>query len=81
MLEAQGGVCKLCSKPETRVNPQTGGVSRLAVDHCHKTGVVRGLLCLDCNTGLGKFGDDPTLLLKAVEYLNTLPLPQTLPYA
>lgn len=39
------------------------------VDHCHKTGKVRGILCAECNSGLGKFKDRPEFLIKAVEYL------------
>lgn len=41
----------------------------LSIDHCHETGAFRGLLCSECNFGLGKFKDDPELLLAAVEYL------------
>ena len=43
---------------------------RLAVDHNHKTGVVRGLLCDRCNRGMGFFQDNVTLLFKAIHYLN-----------
>lgn len=46
MLQAQGGVCKICNKKCRSGN-------RLAVDHCHETGRVRGLLCGVCNTRLG----------------------------
>jgi len=42
---------------------------RLAVDHDHKNGEVRGLLCHRCNVGLGNFQDNPELLLKAYKYL------------
>lgn len=47
MLASQGGVCALCKKP-----PAAGG-KRFSVDHCHKTGFVRGLLCTWCNYVLG----------------------------
>lgn len=46
-----------------------GSVHRLHIDHCHKTGKVRGLLCSNCNTGLGMFRDSPMLLNRASEYL------------
>jgi hypothetical protein len=62
-LVRQGGVCAIC-----KADPAT--LSRmLAVDHDHVTGAFRGLLCINCNTGLGKFGDDPALLRAAAEYL------------
>ena len=69
MFEAQDGDCALCGRPETRKNPKTGEVLRLAVDHCHVTGRVRGLLCCNCNTGLGKLGDTPEALEKALAYV------------
>ena len=55
-----GGKCNICSKPE----------DTLCVDHCHKTGKIRGLLCFDCNTGLGKLGDDVQSIQRAIDYLN-----------
>lgn len=60
--EAQEGKCAICGKTCTTGN-------RLAVDHDHTSGKVRGLLCLNCNQGLGKFFDDPALFAKAIEYL------------
>lgn len=60
MLEEQDGKCYLCGGIDFR---------NLAVDHNHKTGKVRRLLCSSCNTGLGKFKDDPDLLTKAAVYL------------
>jgi Recombination endonuclease VII len=69
MLEKQNGVCAACHKPETRVDYRNGKVSKLAVDHCHKTGKVRGLLCHKCNSGIGLFNENIELMLKALEYL------------
>ena len=59
-FESQGGVCAICS--------QTSDKS-LAVDHDHVTGVVRGLLCRECNLGLGHFEDDTSRMWAAFEYL------------
>ncbi len=54
MHEAQGGRCKLCNSPETIVNGRGRNTSSLAVDHCHETGKIRGLLCFRCNTSIGQ---------------------------
>ena len=64
----QNGVCAICKKPETATRRET--VKALAVDHCHKTGRVRGLLCSDCNTGIGKLKDDPEIIRMAAKYLD-----------
>ena len=64
MFEAQGGLCKLCGQP-----PNNRWGKLLAVDHCHRTNRVRGLLCDKCNKGLGQFDDSPELLKKAIQYL------------
>ncbi len=64
----QQGKCAICGKPETARNQHR--VQRLAVDHCHVTGQFRGLLCHNCNLGLGYFKDDPDLLQKAIVYLS-----------
>jgi hypothetical protein len=58
--ERQNYCCAICSS-SIPINAH--------LDHDHKTGEVRGLLCPGCNHGLGKFKDDPELLLKAIEYL------------
>lgn len=47
----------------------------LAIDHCHKTGMLRGLLCHHCNLGLGSFKDEVTRLRRAITYLETARLP------
>jgi hypothetical protein len=65
MLVAQGGGCAICGSTDTK-----GPGQFFAVDHCHETGAVRGLLCLCCNTALGQLGDDVDLLRRAIDYLN-----------
>lgn len=67
MLENQNGVCDICKKEEAKI--LKGTACRLSVDHCHKTGEIRGLLCARCNTGLGMFGDNVDVLLSAIEYI------------
>lgn len=64
---AQNGTCAICSNPET--SKYKGTTRYLAVDHCHKTGIVRGLLCFSCNIALGKFKDNINNLTKAIAYL------------
>lgn len=68
LLKDQNGVCKLCEKPEVTKH-QKGKIKDLAVDHCHESGIVRGLLCWVCNTGIGKLQDSPELLRKAADYI------------
>lgn len=63
MLEAQSGGCAICGTPEGYAG------KRLAVDHDHQTGEVRGLLCDRCNLVLGKMEDNPELLQQAATYL------------
>lgn len=46
---------------------------RLAVDHCHKTGLVRGLLCMRCNRALGKFQDSTQMVVNAADYVTNPP--------
>ncbi|MEV4708088.1 endonuclease VII domain-containing protein [Actinoplanes sp. NPDC049316] len=54
----RGGVCAIC-----------GGDDPQHLDHDHRTGEVRGILCFNCNGGLGQFRDDPVLLADAIAYL------------
>lgn len=76
LLEEHGSACGICK------TPITGGSQALAIDHdhacCPGTGkscgrCIRGLLCSNCNTGLGSFMDDPQLLRAAIAYLGSTP--------
>lgn len=69
LLATQGGVCAICKEKDKRVHRVTGKQWDLAVDHCHETGEVRGLLCNKCNRGLGLLGDKADTLMRAVAYL------------
>lgn len=69
MHDAQNGVCAICKCGETSVDNKTKKIRRLAVDHCHDSKKIRGLLCSKCNTGLGSLGDNTATLLSAVAYL------------
>jgi hypothetical protein len=63
--------CAICKKGETRKSRTQGKICRLAVDHCHDTNEIRGLLCHSCNTGIGKFQDSIELLESVIRYLKT----------
>jgi len=67
LYKKQKGKCALCDKPEKIV--QYGKRRSLGVDHNHKTGIVRGLLCRSCNSALGVLGDDVAGLRKALRYV------------
>lgn len=67
MLASQGNVCGACGGAET--DTHYGKLRRMAVDHCHTSGRIRGILCGSCNKGIGHFKDDPVLLRKAADYL------------
>lgn len=62
ILASQNGTCAICAEPNSIDR-------RLAVDHNHETGVVRGILCHACNLGLGFFRDSPERMHSAIEYL------------
>lgn len=66
LMRKQAGVCAVCRKaPAARHSRDI----RLVVDHCHETGITRGLLCNNCNRAIGLLGDDPILLRRAITYL------------
>lgn len=68
---ATRGRCFICNKQMKWPTKTKGqGLDVVAVDHDHKTGKVRGLLCNACNKALGFFKDDPELIFKAYNYLS-----------
>jgi hypothetical protein len=71
LLAKQNGVCAICQQPEKTLDKKNNSLRRLAVDHCHTTSKIRGLLCFYCNTGIGKFGDNPQLIERAAEYVRS----------
>lgn len=67
MVAAQRGLCVICLKAPA-----------VHVDHCHETGRVRGVLCFNCNSAIGKLGDDPDAVRRAAAYLEGTPWKPTL---
>lgn len=67
MLDAQNGVCAICSRPETAI--RNGKLKMLAVDHCHTSDAIRGLLCTKCNVMVGMSEDHPERLRAAADYI------------
>lgn len=64
LAQMNDGTCWICNEPEKIAG------RGLAVDHCHTTGAVRGLLCTRCNQVIGRMRDDPELLRRAAQYLD-----------
>lgn len=72
LYNSQKGCCAICGVYRSPWEP-TGMIDRnnyLHVDHDHKSGAIRGLLCLHCNQGLGQFKDNQRIVLAALSYLN-----------
>ena len=67
MFAQQSGCCAICGKHQTEFK------TKLAVDHCHTSGEVRGLLCSNCNIGIGYLKDSDELFSAASQYLNKDP--------
>lgn len=63
-----GDSCNICGTPAQEVS-MSNSRNKLVLDHCHRTGKIRGLLCGCCNVGLGHFKDNPKLLEIAIDYL------------
>ena len=55
--------CPICKKTTI------AGITKVVLDHCHKTGMVRGWICESCNTGIGRFDDDENVVMRAVDWL------------
>jgi len=55
--------CPICNKTSI------AGITKVVLDHCHRTGRVRGWVCESCNTGIGRFDDEPALLKRAILWL------------
>lgn len=70
MAAQQNNKCAICEEPESSFDQKCGSRKRLCVDHCHSTGKIRGLLCLRCNTTLGKLEESPQLLRAMWDYLH-----------
>ncbi len=64
MFEEQDGCCAICKRHQSEFTKS------LFIDHCHKTNKVRGLLCHNCNIGLGSFKDNIELMKNGINYLN-----------
>lgn len=67
MLAAQDSLCGICHEP----------MARVCIDHDHQTGVVRRLLCHNCNVAIGHLRDDPQLIRAAATYIETFQAPTT----
>ena len=77
LLAKQKGMCAICGGFEQRgrrLKRIKGSRSRLSVDHCHRTNGIRGLLCGNCNSGLGFFRDSIKNLKAAIKYLRRAPI-------
>lgn len=72
MFSAQSGVCAICGNEQ-------GDGKRLCIDHDHKSGDIRGLLCYKCNHAIGKAEDNPQRLQKMIDYLISPPARKILP--
>ena len=70
LLIQQNSCCGICGRHADAVPRRKQDVRGLHVDHDHDTGLVRGLLCLNCNGGLGQLQDSPSILRAALRYLD-----------
>ena len=68
MLADQDGTCAICNK-KNKMKKSKKDAYQLSVDHNHDTGEIRGLLCMNCNFGIGNFKDSIEILKEAIKYL------------
>jgi len=69
-LNSQKGLCFICENPETVIDKRNNVLKKLSVDHCHKTGKIRELLCNSCNLAIARLEENLHLLDKMKAYLN-----------
>jgi len=69
MVKKQSNLCAICNSQETLFDKRANKIRSLVVDHDHRSGKIRGLLCGACNKGLGLFKDNSEIIKKASEYL------------
>lgn len=70
LLEQQNHKCAICKNSEICKDRRNNKLRELAVDHCHTTGKIRGLLCYNCNRGIGHLQDSLSILREALDYLS-----------
>lgn len=70
LYKKQKGMCAICGKEEGMAISHDPSGSVLQVDHCHTTDKIRGLLCRDCNVGLGKVKENISILKRMINYIN-----------
>lgn len=68
-LSSQNNVCAICYEPEISFCSKSQKIKSLAVDHNHKTGKIRGLLCTKCNSALGKLRESPIIITNMLKYI------------
>lgn len=73
ILKQQDGCCAICKRLMNFLNKKGKKTCDFAVDHCHKTGLIRGLLCMECNRALGRWRDNNARVKAAGEYVTNPP--------
>lgn len=73
ILRRQDGCCAICLRLMNFLTKKGKATFDFAVDHCHKTGLIRGLLCMECNRALGRWRDDDARVIAAGEYVKNPP--------